>query len=122
MNTRPHVIFYDDSCALCDSEIEHYKKIKPRHEIDWIGIHSRWDDVRQFGFSKDMLLRRIHAVRSDGSVISGASVFVLIWNSLGYYHWLGKFVTICRLTPMLDFFYKHFAVWRYNKNQQCKVN
>ena len=121
MSMRPHVVFYDDGCPLCDSEIEHYKKIKTIHEIDWLGIHSRWDDIQQYGFSKETLLRRIHAVHSNGQVVSGASAFVLIWKSLRYYNWLGRIVVTFRLVPILDFFYKPFAAWRYKKNQHCKV-
>lgn len=121
MEVQPHIVFYDDACPLCDAEIEHYKKIEEVHKISWLGIHSRWDEIEHYGLSKETLLRRIHAVRSNGEVISGAEAFVLIWKSLRYYHWLGRAVSACRLVPMLDYFYKYFAEWRYKKNQQCKL-
>ena len=121
MNNQTHIVFYDDSCPLCNAEIDHYKKIKAIHDIKWLGIHSRWNDIKDYGLSKETLLRRIHAVHANGSIISGAAVFVLIWKSLRYYHWLGKFVTSCRLVTMLDYFYKHFAAWRYKNNQSCKI-
>ncbi len=121
MHSQPHIVFYDDACPLCDAEIEHYKKCSAIHTIDWLGIHSRWDEIQHYGFSKETLLRRIHAVKSDGGVVTGAAAFVLIWNSLKYYSLLGRIVTLCRLVPVLDYFYKYFADWRYKKNRSCKI-
>jgi len=121
MSAQPHVVFYDDSCPLCDAEIEHYKKIKPVHDIDWLGIHAHWNSIQPYGLSKETLLRRIHAVHSDGTVVSGAAVFVLIWNSLQHYNRLAWLVSKLHLLPIMDFFYKYFAAWRYRKNQHCKI-
>ncbi|MFK7795304.1 MAG: thiol-disulfide oxidoreductase DCC family protein [Gammaproteobacteria bacterium] len=122
MSTNPHIVFYDDACPLCDAEIEHYKKLKPLHDIHWLGINSSWDDIQHYGFSKETLLRRIHAVHSDGTIVTGAAAFALIWNSLKYYRVLGFVVTKFKLIALLDFFYKRFADWRYKKNQVCKIN
>ena len=122
MQVRPHVVFYDDSCSLCDAEIEHYKKISAVHSINWLGIYSDWNKIERYGLSKEALLKRIHVVRSDGTIVSGAAAFVVIWNSLAYYRRLGWMVTKLRLLPIMEFGYKHFATWRYKKNQHCKVN
>ena len=122
MNTNPHIVFYDDSCSLCNAEIEHYKKLKTIHDIDWLGIDASWSDIESYGFSKETLLKRIHAVRSDGTVVSGAAAFALIWNSLKHYRVLGFVVTKFKLISILDFFYKYFAEWRYKKNKVCNIN
>ena len=90
MSAKPHIVFYDDSCPLCDAEIEHYKKLKTVHDISWLGIDSSWDDIKQYGFSKQTLLKRIHAVHSDGTIVTGAAAFALIWNSLKYVESLDK--------------------------------
>ncbi|MFK8026861.1 MAG: thiol-disulfide oxidoreductase DCC family protein [Gammaproteobacteria bacterium] len=121
MNSNPHIVFYDDTCPLCNREIEHYKRVKTVHSIDWVGIESSWEHVQQYGYSKETLLRRIHAVHSDGSTVSGAAVFALIWSSLEYYRVLGFVVTKFRLVSMLDFFYKYFAEWRFKKNKVCNI-
>ncbi len=121
MDTKPHIVFYDDACPLCNREIEHYKGLKAVHSIDWVGIESSWEHVQQYGYSKETLLRRIHAVHSDGSMVSGAAVFALIWSSLEYYRVLGFVVTKFRLVSMMDFFYKYFAEWRFKKNKVCNI-
>lgn len=122
MSINPHIVFYDDACPLCDAEIEHYKKLKTLHDINWLGIHSSWDDIQHYGFSRETLLRRIHAVHSDGTIVTGAAAFALIWSSLKYYRVLGFIVTKFKLITLLDFFYRRFADWRYKKNQVCNIN
>ncbi len=122
MSANPHIVFYDDACPLCDAEIGHYKKIKTLHDIDWLGINSSWDDIQHYRFSKETLLKRIHAVHSDGTIVTGAAAFALIWNSLKYCRVLGFIVTKFKLITLLEFFYKRFADWRYKKNQVCKIN
>lgn len=121
MSVQPHIVFYDDSCPLCDTEITHYKKMQALHEIKWLGIHSHWDDIKHYGLSKETLLRRIHAVHSDGTIVSGAAVFVLIWSSLQSYQRLAWLVSKLHLLRVMDFFYKYFAAWRYRKNPHCQI-
>ena len=121
MSDQPHIIFYDDSCSLCDAEIEHYKKLATRQAISWLGIHSCWTEIEHYGLSKETLLRRIHAVRNDGVIVSGSAAFVLIWNSLQYYHRLGWVVSKLRLVPLMDVFYNYFAAWRYKKRKYCET-
>jgi|TARA_B110000238_G_C16120495_1_gene436898 predicted DCC family thiol-disulfide oxidoreductase YuxK len=121
LSAKPHIVFYDDSCPLCDAEIEHYKKLKTVHAISWLGIDASWDDIKQHGFSKQTLLKRIHAIHSDGTIVTGAAAFALIWNSLKYYRVLGFIVTKFKLISILDFFYKYFAEWRYKKNKVCNI-
>ena len=121
MSPNPHIVFYDDQCPLCNAEIEHYKKIKPRHAIEWLGIEAAHEKIRQYGLNKTDVLKRLHAIDSQGRVVSGAAAFVLIWNSLEYYRLLGFIVTRLRLIPVLDFFYGYFTRWRLRKNKTCAI-
>lgn len=121
MNKPAHIVFYDDLCPLCNSEIEHYKKITPVHSISWLGINASQIEIEQHGLNKQELLKRIHAIDSRGNIVTGAAAFALIWRSLKYYRVLGFLVTKLRLIPLLDFFYGYFAKWRYNKNKVCDI-
>ena len=121
MNKPAHIVFYDDLCPLCNSEIEHYKKITPVHSISWLGINESQIEIEQHGLNKQELLKRIHAIDSRGNIVTGAAAFALIWNSLKYYRVIGFLVTKLRLIPLLDFFYGYFAKWRYNKNKVCDI-
>lgn len=119
MDNQPHKVFYDDQCPLCSKEILHYKKLEHLHQIDWIPISSSSELIQSYGLSIESVLKRIHAIRSDGMLVSGVAVFALIWVSLKPYHLLGKVVTKLQLVPFLDYFYQFFAEWRFNRNSSC---
>ncbi len=69
----PHLVFYDDACPLCSKEINHYRKLEACHPINWVPLHQEKSTVESFGFSKNDLLERLHVVRGDGVVVTGAS-------------------------------------------------
>ncbi len=119
MKSSAHKVFYDDQCSLCNKEISHYKNLEYLHDIDWIPISSSAELLQYYNLSTDMVLRRIHAIRNDGELVSGAAVFALIWSSLTRYHYIGKTVTYFRLVPFLDYFYQIFADWKFNRNSFC---
>jgi len=116
MPNSAHRIFYDDLCPMCNAEISHYKNLTHLHPIDWVAISTSEDVINSHGLNKELVLKRIHAINSDGEVISGAAVFSLIWNSLKPYRLVGRVVERLHLIPLLDFFYKYFAEWRYRRN------
>jgi len=116
----PHLVFYDDLCPLCSKEINHYQKLQTHHPIKWIPIHKDKCTVENFGFSKNTLLERLHVVRGDGVIVTGASAFATIWYSIERYRWLGKLAYTLHLIPVLEFFYKRFAKWRYQR-QLCEI-
>jgi predicted DCC family thiol-disulfide oxidoreductase YuxK len=101
---------------MCNAEISHYKNLTHLHPIDWVAISTSEDVINSHGLNKELVLKRIHAINSDGEVISGAAVFSLIWNSLKPYRLVGRVVETLHLIPLLDFFYKYFAEWRYRRN------
>ena len=116
----PHLVFYDDACPLCTKEIHHYRKLETKHPIQWVPIHQDKETVNQFGFEKQALLERLHVVRGDGVIVTGASAFATIWYSIKRYHWAGKLVYKFNLIPVLEIAYKHFAKWRF-KRQLCEI-
>lgn len=116
MSNSAHQVFYDDLCPMCNAEISHYKKLSHLHPIEWVAISTSEDKINALGLNKQQVLKRIHAINSDGEVVSGAAVFSLIWNSLKPYRIVGRVVETLHLIPLLDFGYKYFAEWRYRRN------
>lgn len=116
----PHLVFYDDACPLCSKEINHYRKLETCHPIQWVPVHKTKHLAENFGFSKGDLLMRLHVVRGDGVIVTGASAFATIWDSLNRYRWLARLVYKLHLIPLLEFFYTRFADWRY-KREVCSI-
>ena len=116
----PHLVFYDDKCPLCSKEISHYRKLKTCHPIKWLPIYQEEKIIQQYGFRKQDLLERLHLVRSDGVVVTGAAAFATIWYSIKRYHVLGAVVHKLHLISFLEMFYKGFTKWR-SKRQICEI-
>ena len=116
----PHLVFYDDKCPLCSKEINHYRKLKTLHPIRWVPIYQEEEIIQQYGFIKQDLLERLHVVRGDGVVVTGASAFATIWHAIKIYRPVGTIVYKLHLIPVLDIAYHHFAKWR-SKRRICEV-
>ncbi len=116
----PHLVFYDDKCPLCLTEINHYRKLEKCYPIEWIGIYQDHETIAEFGFDQQQLLQRLHVVRGDGVVVTGASAFATIWSSVKRYRIIGNMVYKFKLIPALNFIYDYFAKWRYQR-RTCQV-
>jgi predicted DCC family thiol-disulfide oxidoreductase YuxK len=120
MKKIPHLVFYDDACTLCSKEISHYRKLTTIHPIKWIPIHQDERTLKEFGFDKHELLKVIHVLRGDGVVVTGASAFATIWHSVKRYRFAAEIIYRFHLIPILNYFYHHFAGWRF-KRQVCEI-
>ena len=66
-------VFFNNSCYICRTEINHYKKICKKN-FKWIDITDSEESQKLTSKSYDQLLRRLHII-CDGEVISGAKAF-----------------------------------------------
>ncbi len=119
-HAQPHLVFYDDRCSLCTSEINHYQNLESCHPIKWVGIHKDNGIVKQHGFTTHQLLERLHTVRADGKIEVGAAAFITIWLSIKRYKVIGQLIKKLRLTRIINYFYEFFAKRRYQK-RICKI-
>jgi len=74
-------VLYDGSCPICSREIEHYKQRDLQGAIKWCDVSSPVF-TPPAGHSKEVLMRRFHIMRTDGSIVSGAAAFVYLWEQL----------------------------------------
>lgn len=115
MKTVRPIVFYDGSCRLCRREINHYRRIDQSGSIQWVDISSDVETLKSYDISFDRSMRILHAVNKSGQVVVGVHAFVLIWSYLDYYKHLAKCVQYLKLEKVLNYFYQHFARWRYQK-------
>jgi len=118
MNTIRPIVFFDGSCPLCRREMNHYRRIDRSGSIQWVDISSDVETLKSYDIPFDWAMRILHAVNKSGQVVVGVSAFVLIWGYLDYYKHLAKIVQFFKLEKVLNYFYQHFARWRYQK--RCK--
>ena len=85
-------IFFNNSCSICRSEINVYKK-QGIEQLEWVDITNNKDAERDTKKTDKDLLRRLH-VKSDGKVYSGAKAFIILWTKMPKFKFLGKILSI----------------------------
>ena len=113
-------VFYNNSCAICRTEINHYKK----HcdvDVEWIDVTNNKEAQKITSKSYKELLRRKH-VMQDGKIIDGAESFLIIWKNVPKYYFLYKIFKIKPLFFLLNIFYEIAAYFLFIKNKHLLSN
>ena len=114
-------IFFNNSCSICRSEINVYKK-QDIKQLEWVDITNNKSAEKETQKTAKDLLRRLH-VKSDGKVYAGAKAFIILWNSMPKFKFLGKILNLPILYHLFSLSYEIIAFFLYLKNKkQLKTN
>ena len=108
-------VFFNNSCNICRTEINHYKKIC-NENIEWIDVTSNNEAQKMTSKSYEQLLRRMHVMK-DGKIIDGAESFLIIWKNIPKYNFLYKIFKLRPLFFLLNIFYEIAAYFIFLKNK-----
>jgi predicted DCC family thiol-disulfide oxidoreductase YuxK len=111
------VVLFDGGCPLCSREIDHYRRVRGADQIQWVDISKTPNLQWLYGIDPDTAMRRFHVRRSDGAWVTGAYGFAEVWMHLRGYRIAGLLVTKARLLPLLDWAYRRFADWRFERRR-----
>ncbi len=84
MNTAKLTIFFDGACPFCKREVDFLKSRNKEEKIKFIDINS--SDLSlylEYGITYRKTMERIHALKSDRSVIKDIKVFQEAYKLLG---------------------------------------
>jgi predicted DCC family thiol-disulfide oxidoreductase YuxK len=76
-------VFYDGACPLCAREIALLRRLDRRRRIRFVDIAVPAFDAAAVGVSWAALMGRMHARLPDGTLVTGAEVFRLLYASVG---------------------------------------
>ena len=113
-------VYYNNSCKICRSEINLYKKEKIE-EIDWIDITNNEQAEIETNKDEKQLLRRLH-VKKDNKVLEGAEAFLYVWNKIPKYRFLYKFFKLPIIFTIFNYVYEIVAYFLYLKNKKQLKN
>jgi predicted DCC family thiol-disulfide oxidoreductase YuxK len=68
-------IYYNQSCSICNCEINYYKKKIKNPLFEWVNINDNIKAYIETKKTKDQLMRRMHA-SVHGHLIVGAKAFL----------------------------------------------
>lgn len=108
-------VFYDGGCPLCSREIAHYRRLEQDRRIRWIDITRDTEEVRRHGIEPQAAMASFHVLGQDGTLWTGASAFVNLWQELPRYRWLARFCETLHLLPVMEWGYRRFARWHFAK-------
>lgn len=108
-------VFYNHSCSICKTEINHYKKIT-KDEFDFIDITNNLDATISTNLDKASLLRRMHVIE-NGTLYSGAKAFLIVWSKIPRYQILSKIFSLPVLFTMFHLLYEAVAYCLFFKNR-----
>jgi len=80
-------VFYDGACPLCSAEIALYRRAPGGERIDWRDASAGCAPPE---IGRDAALRRFHARRADGRLVSGFRAFLAVWRVNPRLAWLAR--------------------------------
>ena len=108
MNTAKLTIFFDGGCPLCKREVDFLQSRNQKGYLSFIDINTSDFYLHlKYGITYKQAMERIHALRSDGSVIKDIKVFQEAYTLIG----LGWIYTPTKL-PIFDKFIEFiYGIW-----------
>ena len=108
MNLIKLTIFFDGGCPLCKREVDFLQSRNQKGYLSFIDINSSDFSLdSEYGISYKQAMERIHALKSDGSVIKDIKVFQEAYSLIG----LGWIYAPTKL-PILDIFIEFiYGLW-----------
>jgi predicted DCC family thiol-disulfide oxidoreductase YuxK len=114
-------VFYDDKCSLCSREINFYKRIAPKADLNWLGISSSSKDLKSANIRIVDSLMYLHAKDCKGNFHIGVDAFIIIWSKLPYFKYLNYIISLPGIYQFASYFYGKFAKYRFNKLEHCQI-
>ena len=109
-------VYFNNSCKICRSEINMYKK-ENIEDIDWIDITNNNLAEKETFKNKKQLLRRLHVIENE-EVIEGAEAFLILWKKMPKYKFLYNFFRLPIIFNIFSFGYEVIAFFLYLKNKK----
>jgi predicted DCC family thiol-disulfide oxidoreductase YuxK len=113
-------VYFNNSCKICRSEINMYKK-ENIEDIDWIDITDNRDAEKETSKNDKELLRRLH-IKENDQVIEGAEAFLYVWKRIPKYKFLYSFFKLPIIFTIFKYGYEIVAYFLYLKNKKQLKN
>ena len=112
MNTTKLTIFFDGGCPLCRREVDFLQSRNINGYLKFIDI-DRLDFSleKNYGITYKQAMERIHALRSDGSLIKDIKVFQEAYSLIGL-GWVYAPTKLPGFDKLIDYLYMIWARYR----------
>jgi predicted DCC family thiol-disulfide oxidoreductase YuxK len=108
----PLRVYYDGSCVVCATEIEHYSRMDHSGNLILVDVSARDFDPASLGITLDEFMYQMHVIDQGGTVYRNVEAFWAIWQACpasSLYGLLGALITLPVINPIARLCYKGFA-------------
>jgi len=106
LSQTPHLtVYFDGACPICRFEINHYKGCAGSQNLSFVDVAAENLPDLGEGLDRDKALTRFHVRRADGSLVSGAEGFALVWQTLPSFRFLGRMAKWPPLLALMELAY-----------------
>ncbi|MFZ6767589.1 thiol-disulfide oxidoreductase DCC family protein [Undibacterium sp. Di26W] len=113
MNDYPLTLLYDASCPLCNLEMANLRERDHLNRLIFIDASAPGFDASKYGLTLREIMRAIHGIRPDGSIVTGVETIHLAYKAAGL-GWLTAAMNLPLLKPVCNWVYRHFASNRHH--------
>ncbi len=121
--TKP-TVFYNGSCPVCRTEIEHYRDLDSADgaAIEFEDINADETALSAVGLDRETASRRLYVRDGNGQVLAGIPAFAAIWDRLPRYRWLATLSRWPVMRTVLPWLYEPvaFCIYRWDVRRRAK--
>ena len=123
--TFPITVFYDGSCVVCSTEMEHYRHKDREGRLLLVDISATDFTAEQYNMDLQAFMYELHVIDQAGVVYAGIDAFRAIWQAFPastLYGCMGTVINLPGINRLARLFYRGFArIRRYlpKKSRQC---
>lgn len=105
-------VYYDGGCPVCTQEIAFYRSRPAGHDVTWVNVDACAAAELGAGLTRKQAIERLHIRLPNGTLVSGAAAFAVIWRRMPGFQWLGKLIAFPPLGLIAELGYRGFLVVR----------
>ena len=109
-------VFYNGDCSICGPEIDAYKRLAARHNIETLIFTPIAAGLSPKGYARDTLLARLHVRVQGEKMLVGVEAFIAMWLRLPKFKYLAHAINWPIMRGMTGLVYNHIiAPWLYRR-------
>lgn len=105
-------VYYDGGCPVCSREIAFYQARPGTDGFKWVNVNSADPTDLGTGLTREMALARMHVRQPDGTLLSGAAAFAVMWRQMPGFKPLGRLLAVPPFGAAAELLYRCFLIAR----------
>jgi predicted DCC family thiol-disulfide oxidoreductase YuxK len=106
-------VYYDGACPSCVKDRKNYERLtnKNRHDVTWLDITGKDDELREIGIDPEKAMRELHIKDENQNIISEIDAYIILMRKVTALKPLAWFIGLPVIRPMLSRIYH----WQVNR-------